>query len=295
MCRYLKISIYICRYLFVFCVYSCYSFILSSIFMKYIYIFLLSFLLFGTTSAAYAPPSILTSFLDTKITAYETQIAIWWEERRDEILFKLQTLQAAAPSSNYRNIDQGTFIYIMDYLVQNIEKKPVPLLTREDFAATYIWFDIVAYPEKIIATVINEWSWGQTDDDSFQNLAGFIFGDNTSGAEIAMTSPVIRTWIDEYSYETAFIMPSGWTLESLPTPNNDRVTIKTIPASLKAVKKFSGRVSKDVADKQWSFFQEDMKSQWVTRYWRPTLSQYDGPRVSGNERRNELRVDLNAR
>ena len=260
--------------------------------MKYIYTLVLS-LLFVGTSFAYTPPSILTNYLDTKVRAYESQIAISWEETREKILFKLQTLQAIAPSNNYRDIDQEIFIYIIQYLVQNLEREVPQFLTRDDFAATYDWFDIVQYPEQIIATVINDWSWGQTDDDSFQNLAGFIFGDNTTGAEIAMTSPVTRVAIDDSRYETAFIMPSGWTMESLPTPNNDRITIKTIPSSLKAVKKFSGRVSKSVVDTQWAQFQEQMKSQWVTRYGRPTLSQYDGPRVSGNARRNELWVELN--
>ena len=75
-----------------------------------------------------------------------------------------------------------------------------------------------------------------------------------------MTSPVTRTQIDPYSYETAFIMPDGWTLESLPSPNNGRVIIKTIPGSLKAVRRFSGRVTKETVDTQWITFQKDLQN-----------------------------------
>ena len=259
--------------------------------MKYIYTLILSLLFLGT-SFAYTPPSVLTTYLESKVGIYQAQIDLWWQEAREKIVFKLVKRKNIAPSKNYRDLDPAMFLYVVEYLIQNIKKSSQPL-TRDDFAASYQWFEIVQYPEQIIATVMNDWSRGQTEDDSFQNLAWYIFGDNTTGAEIAMTSPVTRTAIDENTYETAFIMPSGWTMDSLPTPNNSRVWIRTIPSSLKAVKKFSGRVSKSVVDTQWAIFQEDLLSQWITRYGRPTLSQYDGPRVRGDARRNELWVELN--
>jgi hypothetical protein len=59
-------------------------------------------------------------------------------------------------------------------------------------------------------------------------LAGFIFGDNTENNKIAMTSPVTRTQKAALQYETAFIMPSERTMDNLPSPNNDRITIKEI-------------------------------------------------------------------
>jgi hypothetical protein len=54
-----------------------------------------------------------------------------------------------------------------------------------------------------------------------------------------MTSPVTRYKTSDVSYETAFIMPPKRTLENLPEPNNDRVSIKKIASSLQAVWRFS--------------------------------------------------------
>jgi hypothetical protein len=54
-----------------------------------------------------------------------------------------------------------------------------------------------------------------------------------------MTSPVTREKISDVSYETAFIMPSEWTMETLPEPNNEKVSIKQLASSLRAVWRFS--------------------------------------------------------
>jgi len=257
-----------------------------------IFLSLIVWLLSVSISYAYTPSEAMQGFLEQKITSYEVIIDMQWESMRDKFITAMEKILGQAPAKNYRDIDQDKFIYIISYLSDALKKNRSTTLTLADFPNSYDGFEIVQYPSQIVATVRNTGPFGQTNDDSFQNLAGFIFGDNSSGTEIAMTSPVTRTQLDEYTYESAFIMPDGWTLSSLPTPNNDRISIKTIPWSLKAVKRFSGRVTKDVVDTQRAVFQEELTSQWITRYGLPTLSQYDWPRVSAGSRRNELWVEL---
>lgn len=87
--------------------------------------------------------------------------------------------------------------------------------------------------------------------NGFKQVAGFIFGDNVSAdskdAEtIAMTSPVtsekqkgnsekvamtspVTAEMEGGKYVVSFVMPSKYTKETLPTPNNDNVKIKEIP------------------------------------------------------------------
>jgi len=262
--------------------------------VRYLIISLLSFALIST-GYAYTPSDALESTLDLKIMGYEAMIQRTGESTRIKLLSILQEIIEIAPAKEYRNIEQEKFIFIISYLIDNIWSNGPKTLTRNDFWDTYNGFEIVKYPETIVATVRNTWPLGQTNDDSFQNLAGFIFGDNDSRSEIAMTSPVTRTQLDASSYETAFVMPTGWTMDTLPVPNNDRITIKTIPWSLKAVKRFGGRVSKDIVDQQRAEFQDDLKAKGIDRYGLPTLSQYDWPRVSAANRRNELWVELNER
>ncbi|KAL3142827.1 hypothetical protein ABBQ38_003122 [Trebouxia sp. C0009 RCD-2024] len=89
----------------------------------------------------------------------------------------------------------------------------------------------------------------------FKQVAGFIFGDNvsargSSSEKVAMTSPVIAEQqtksnksssekvamtspvtaeMDGGRYVVSFVMPSKYTKDTLPKPNNDNVKIKEIP------------------------------------------------------------------
>lgn len=86
----------------------------------------------------------------------------------------------------------------------------------------------------------------------FRQIAGFIFGKNiakeSDGSEkvamtspvtleaplkaqsekIAMTSPVAAERVTDQAYKVSFIMPSKYTMETLPTPLNDSVQIKEV-------------------------------------------------------------------
>jgi hypothetical protein len=152
---------------------------------------------------------------------------------------------------------------------------------------------ITVLPPQLVATVVNEWPLRQRNDDAFEYLAWFIFGDNKSVTSIAMTSPVVRSQLSDSTYETAFIMPSKRTLDTVPEPNNDRVSLTTTPSSLQAVWKFSWYVTQDAVDREWEFFQKELRSNEIVRYGMPTLAQYDWPWVAASSRRNELRVSLN--
>lgn len=57
--------------------------------------------------------------------------------------------------------------------------------------------------------------------------------------DIAMTSPVV-TDEGESGRTTAFVMPSKYTMETLPKPNSDKVTLREVPARKVAVLKFGG-------------------------------------------------------
>lgn len=195
---------------------------------------------------------------------------------------------------NYAQEDELILEEISAMIDDIIVQEPVEtLLTIEDFPDDYATIDIVEIPQQIIATVINEGALWQRNDDAFDYLAGFIFGDNSEADKIAMTSPVVREQLNDSSYETAFIMPDGWTMKTLPDPNNDRVEIKEIPWSLQAVWRFSWYTTETAVDSQWELFQQDLEKEWITWYGLPTLAQYDWPWVWANRRRNELRVSLN--
>ena len=97
----------------------------------------------------------------------------------------------------------------------------------------------------------------------FRQIAGFIFGKNIAAdgnsskvamtspvtlekstktsEKIAMTSPVAAEQVDNDKYKVAFIMPSKYTMETLPKPINENVKIVEVPSHTMAAMTFRGR------------------------------------------------------
>lgn len=116
-------------------------------------------------------------------------------------------------------------------------------------------YEIRRYPACIVARVTVKEDPSEAMSDGFGPLAGFIFGANQPNAKIAMTSPVTMEGKGEKIAMTSpvtmnaeegggeewivsFIMPSAYTLETLPQPTNDRVVLKELPARTLAVHRF---------------------------------------------------------
>ena len=91
----------------------------------------------------------------------------------------------------------------------------------------------------------------QDKNNSFQNVAGYIFGDNNKKEKISMTSPVVIKL--HKNNEMAFIMPKKYTLESLPKANNEDLSVYKEPANIKAAIRFSGYSNKQ---KEQAYIQE---------------------------------------
>lgn len=107
-------------------------------------------------------------------------------------------------------------------------------------------YEIREYPEHIVAQTTVQGSFDESLNSGFTILAGYIFGGNTKKESIAMTAPVsiamtapVMATTDGDSQVISFGMPSSYTLETLPTPNDSRVVIVTVPAKKYAVMKFS--------------------------------------------------------
>lgn len=98
----------------------------------------------------------------------------------------------------------------------------------------------------------------------FRRLAGYIFGGNhqdvkiamtapvaqQAGTKIAMTAPVSQSAGSGADWVIRFYMPSKWTIAELPSPNDDRVRLVSVPPETVAVLRFTGnRDSRAVADR----------------------------------------------
>lgn len=142
----------------------------------------------------------------------------------------------------------------------------------------------------------------------FRLLAGYIFGGNTrhqsipmtapvaqerAGEKIAMTAPVTQTPSDG-AWVVRFTMPGGYSLETLPEPNDLKVTLRNVPASRFAVIRFSGVASDTNVAARTAELTAFAKARHLHTTGPASLAQYNPPWTLWFMRRNEVMIQLTA-
>ena len=125
--------------------------------------------------------------------------------------------------------------------------------------------EIRDYESRILA--VTDMSEGSIS--GFRVLAGYIFGGNEREQEIAMTAPVRSTMPNKNEAEMAFVVPSEFDLEDLPTPNDARVGFREEPAYRAAVIRFSGWMSDKKAERHWQKLRQFLVEQGINRWVSP--------------------------
>lgn len=146
-------------------------------------------------------------------------------------------------------------------LMSNVETPNYTVLDQQNK------IELRQYEPMIIAEVQVEGEQEDAVGDGFRLLADYIFGNNTikkdinmtapvqqqKNAKIAMTVPVqqqstkiamtapVQQQSEAGEWRVSFVMPSEYTMETLPKPVNPKVTLKQIPSKTFVVIRFSGR------------------------------------------------------
>jgi SOUL heme-binding protein len=170
-------------------------------------------------------------------------------------------------------------------------------------------FELRQYAPMIVAEVKVDGDLDEASNQGFRLIAGYIFGQNQVSEKIAMTAPVA---IEEQSIKStkiamtvpvniesngnqwtvSFVMPSEYTLESLPKPLNPKVQLRQLPTVKRAVIQFSGFYnSQKVADKTLEL-EQWMKTKNLQGTGAPKFARYNPPWSLPFMRRNEIMIDI---
>ncbi|MFM2423802.1 MAG: hypothetical protein RLZZ70_189 [Candidatus Parcubacteria bacterium] len=131
--------------------------------------------------------------------------------------------------------------------IRNIEEPKFTLIENKP------GYDIREYESYIIAETDVTGNYSDATRQGFSIIADYIFGNNTSRASIAMTAPVLESKSEKISMTVpvidttkndstrtiSFVLPSKYTLETLPMPNNSQVKITQVPPRKVAVLSFT--------------------------------------------------------
>jgi hypothetical protein len=169
-------------------------------------------------------------------------------------------------------------------------------------------FEIREYEPRMVAETIVRGSFKEAPNIGFRRLADYIFGNNTKQTKIAMTAPVAQEIQSEKIAMTApvsqvkgegnqwlitFTMPSQYTLENLPKPNNDLVSIRSLPSAKFAVVSFSGLNRQNtVIEKTASLRAWLQGGPFKEKGAEPIYARYDPPWTPWFWRRNEIQIEV---
>jgi len=183
-------------------------------------------------------------------------------------------------------------------------------------------YEIREYAAYIIAEtkIIGAKDRDEAARKGFPIVAGYIFGDNTSKDKISMTAPV-NTEADESekiamtapvntekiamtvpvnteqekadgTYKISFVMPSEYTLETLPIPNDSRVSIKEVPSHKVAVKRFAWSASESAVKAQEEELLAALARDGVEIVGAINVARYNPPWTMPFMLRNEVQIEV---
>ena len=167
-------------------------------------------------------------------------------------------------------------------------------------------FEVRDYPALVVAEVTVSGDQKEAASKGFRLLAGYIFGGNKRRQSIAMTAPVAQAPTSEKIAMTApvtqiqsagewvvrFTMPSAYSMDTLPEPNDPKVHLRALPPARFAVLQFSGLARKDDVAAKTAELEKLARTHHLRAIGPASLAQYDPPWTLWFMRRNEVMIPI---
>jgi hypothetical protein len=181
-----------------------------------------------------------------------------------------------------------------------VEKAKYTVLEKEDE------FEIRRYDPYLEAVTLVDADFQDAGNIAFRRLFDYISGNNRSAESIAMTAPVnqqpasqkiaMTAPVNQQSvgdrYVVSFVMPSEYTLDTLPQPVDTSVVIKEVPAYKAAAIRYSGTWSQKRYEAKKAALQEFIRKQELSPSGPPIFARYNSPFQFWFLRRNEVIIPI---
>lgn len=187
-------------------------------------------------------------------------------------------------------------------------------------------YEVRRYAPVIVAETYVEGDMDAATRKGFQLIADYIFGNNqlagtaaekasekiamtapvtaepvTASGKIAMTAPVTvepvataSSMASATQWRIHFVMPSQYSMQTLPKPNNEAVKLRAMPARTFAVLSYSGFNTASRVQEKTDELALWMKSRNLEAAGAPQLARYDPPWTLPMWRRNEIQMEIKA-
>jgi hypothetical protein len=192
------------------------------------------------------------------------------------------------------------------YVVNNVEQPKYASIIVDGA------IEIRDYPALVVAEVTRRGDRNSAVRAGFSPLAGYIFAKNRAGDSVSMTAPVMQerqsiamtapvtqtpssaragsgpndAWV------IRFVMPSKYTLQTLPKAAGNDVRLLDVPASRRAAIRFSGVATDALITENEAALRSWLSARNITILGQPTYAYYNDPFTPGPLRRNEVMFDV---
>lgn len=195
----------------------------------------------------------------------------------------------------------GTYLY-----EKHLERPSYSVLERQR------GYEVRMYEPYIVAETEVSGDYERASSSGFGILAEYIFGSNVTEEKMAMTAPVamekrqaprkismtapvIMQRTEEKkteSYAMSFMMPSKYTLDTLPEPNNSAIHLRRVPERKVAAIRFSLIAHKDRIEKKSAALKEALRRNGIATISEPEIARYNAPFSNPLLRRNEILIEI---
>ena len=167
------------------------------------------------------------------------------------------------------------------------------------------------YAAYLLAETVVESGFMQSGNVAFGRLFRYISGANTSqqkismtapveqtpaplGEKISMTTPVEQSPAANGSYAVGFVVPSGFTLATVPKPTDPLVVIRAVPARRVSVWRYSGRWTESNFREHEQLLRAKLAAKRIAVLppGEARIARYDAPFMPWFLRRNEVHLTL---
>jgi hypothetical protein len=162
--------------------------------------------------------------------------------------------------------------------------------------------EIRRYEPRVAAETVIGGDEESARNQGFRVLAGYIFGANSGSDKIAMTAPVVQQSSEKIAmtapvatqrrpsgeWVIRFFMPSKYTLDTLPTPDDDRVHLVDVPEETVAVLRFTGSIAPRAVAERSEQLLKVLYRNGIEPNGDPLAWFYDPPWTLPCRRRNEV-------
>lgn len=189
------------------------------------------------------------------------------------------------------------------YYVNNVEHPRYAVVIADSD------IEIRAYPRLVVAEVTRSGDRRAAVNAAFSPLADYIFAKRRGGESVAMTAPVTQerrpitmsapvtqeragTSPDGSSWRVRFIMPSQYTLATLPKPADAEVELREVQPARRAAIRFSGIATDELMVAKERSLRDWLAGRGLSADGPATFAYYNAPFTPGPMRRNEVWIEM---